>query len=143
MTVQPDIFESVDKIGQKGLGIELFGIGEPENVGLFSSQDVVIYVDGVVQVVVDEVVTLSVDDLVVLVGFLLAEHHVLQGSQGLSDLLHVIALFVLFSSVFALIGEGVVLAALLDLVLGPFLVLFEEDLLDIRELYLQSEWEFG
>lgn len=69
----------------------MFGVGESENVGLFSSKDVVIDVDGVVQIVMDEVVTLSVDDFVVLVGFLLAEHHVLQGSQRLSDLLHVIA----------------------------------------------------
>lgn len=83
----------------------MFGVGESENVGLFSSEDVVIDVDSVVQFVVDEVVTLSVDDFVVLVGFLLAEHHVLKGSQGLSDLLHVIAFFVLFASVFALIGE--------------------------------------
>lgn len=69
----------------------MFGVGESENVGLFSSKDVVIDVDGVVQIVMDEVVTLSVDDFVVLVGFLLAEHHVLQGCQGFSDLLHVIA----------------------------------------------------
>lgn len=130
--VEAHFLDGLDEVGQERPGVELLGVGEPEDVGFVASEDVVVDVDGVVEVVVDEVVALPVDDLVVLVGLLLAQHHVLQRGQRLPDLLNVVALLVLLASVLALVGEGVVLTALLDLVLRPFLVLLQEDLLDVR-----------
>lgn len=115
--VEAHFLDGLDEVGQERPGVELLGVGEPEDVGFVASEDVVVDVDGVVEVVVDEAVALPVDHLVVLVGLLLAQHHVLQRGQRLPDLLNVVALLVLLASVLALVGEGVVLTALLDLVL--------------------------
>ena len=51
----------------------------------------------------------------------------MQGSQRFSDFLGVISLFISFASIFALVGVGVVLSSLFDLVLGPFLVFVDQE----------------
>jgi len=126
----------------EGPGVELFVVGEAKNESFGPAVDVLVDVDGVGVVVVDEVVSLAVDHLVAFVSFFLPQHHVLQGGQGFPYFLNVVAGFVLSSSVFALVGVGIVLASLLDLVFRPFLVLFEEDLFDVGKFDLQIEGEF-
>lgn len=92
----------------------------------------------------DEDVSLAVDHVVLGIGCLFSQHHVLQGSQRFSDLLGVVSLFVGFASVLALVGVGVVLSSLLDLVLRPFLVLVDqENLLDFTDLVLDISGELG
>lgn len=137
------ILKGVEEFGDEGPGVELLVVGEAEDVGLGLAVDVIIDVDGVGDVVVDETVTLPVDDVRVLVGLLLTQHHVLEGSEGLSDFLDVVASLVLSAAVLPLVGEGVILASLLDLVLRPLLVLLQEDFLDVGQLHLELEWELG
>lgn len=132
-----------EEIWDEGSGVELFVVGEAKDESFGPAVDVFVDIDGVGVVVVDEVVSLAVDHLVVFVGFFLPQHHVLQGGQRLSYLLNVVTGFVLSSSVFALVGVGVVLTSLLDLVLGPFLVFFQEDFFDVGKLDLQIKREFS
>lgn len=133
----------VEEVGNEGGGIEFLVVGEAEDVGLGLAIDIVVDVDGVGDVVVDEAVALPVDHVRVLVGLLLAQHHVLERGEGLPDFLDVVASLVLPAAVLPLVGEGVVLASLLDLVLRPLLVLLQEDLLDVGQLHLELEGELG
>lgn len=67
----------------------------------------------------------------------------MEGGERLPNFLDVVTSLVLSATILALVGEGVVLASLLDLVLRPLLVLLQEDLLDIGKFDLEFEGELG
>ena len=99
-------------------------VSETKDMCFWLSIEIFIDVNGVWHVVVDEAVSLPIDNFVVFVSFFLSQHDILKGSQRLSNLLGVIAFFVLFSSILSLISVGIVLPSLLDFILDiPFLIL--------------------
>jgi hypothetical protein len=142
--ILPDVLLDVEEGGHEGASVDFLGIGETQNVGLLLSVKVVVDVDGVVNTVDNEVNSFPGGDFVIGVSFLLTKLHILKGGKGNTKFLIVIALFVLSSTVFALVGVAVVLPSLLDLILTPLLVLhLQEDLLDLCALCLQVGGEFG
>lgn len=102
-------------------------VGKSQDVEGRLSVDVLPDIDRIVGTVDDEFVSLSFGGFEFRVCPFVSKLHVLQGSDGDSHFLRVIAFLVLFASVLSLVSERVAMSSPLNFILTPSLIVIHQE----------------